>query len=930
MVCLLYSAVVFCCCSAASQPNAATAKDKTDGLNVDTNHRLCRTLDRAADKPLGSPLIIRHVAGSDVKKGRLIHEPAVSTDPEMHNADRDGQQQELKDRNKMMASLKVAADAETKVEDDAKGEPEVVDLAAAGGVSAGGKFDDYAVMLDKDISQGRTTNAADRALRVAPFTLASHAISLMASEVVGGGGDSDDEAGDGNWLPTGTPATLSKSPLGSSSSAQLSSHRSVQHMLKQIQDNGERINERISSRDFGARRRLPAVPVDAVDSDIPTSSHSAKSDGSGEALLEHRPIRSVLEELHRPAIRSPKSSGKNSVSPRQLPDPSAIKHTVITNSQLSQPKPENLSNFPPGDEIGMKCNRGLLQPSSCSKHSVPDDNLPNTAMSIHDNNIPAERMPSGKLMDNKHDDVANALCGQIYTDTATKPAENETNVEIPDHCASVNSVPVDSLATYDRDLPAYSVDLVASESRPQKWPDSAHDILPVTKSVCRGTADGESPRNTVNDEPDRKSVLSECLQFPITRLSDPDDVPLCAQSSVIPGSIMTDSYSTKCTSAVCFLNEAIAQNIESVSERAFDQMCPTSPSAGARNRTDTVTDVGLKRDDSVDAEYVYRNLVDTLPTSPRRALVMSSEIAGLLRNDATKHNDSHNSVVNCDQLAAVSLPNTSCPEVNDTDAVSNAWPMFTSPSARGKNNTATTCDISFLLHNDRLVHNEVIEQNAGEKADSDNLPAAAVAKTSSNLKSDVDWLSVETGRRIQLFNELSKPPLLTAASEQNMKSSTCTVTSDNHNIIGVKDEVPFCLAGPKRALYTQNSSAVVPSISAVIKTGGQPLTALGTAMNLPGNVPAKSDQLTGVHVPVIRSTNAAQTTTVSSTAEKHLGMNQRKPGNAAVKIGHIALSRVTGLPPPIRLSTHSPQPPTEPASRPAAAATQARFVCVAF
>jgi len=940
--CLLYPGVFLCFCSDAVQPNDNAAKgDTVDVLNVDTNHRLSRTLERVAEKPLGSPLIIRHVA-SDVKKRELRQEPAASTGPGMDNTSNTGECNDanVKEDNKRMGTKSVT-DAQTEVVGDVKGEAKVA-LLAAGCNSTGVGFDDFAVMLEHETSQGRTTNA-DRALRVAPFTHASHGASLMMSEVVGGGGgDSDDEAGDGNALQmAGTPATLSKSPLGSSSSAQLSGHRSVQHMLKQIQDAGERINERISSRDFGARRRLPAVPVDAVDSDLPTSSQSAKSDGSGEAQPEHRPIRSVLEELHRPAIRSPKSHVKNSGSPsamsRLLPDPSAIKQTTGTDNQLIQSTPDDskVSDFPPNNEIGIKCNRQLLADSSTKL----DGHLRNPGLSIQDVEVPVEGKQPNKLPECLVTDVADAVCRQL-PDTASLPSNNETGAKItkfPDPSAVECSDPVDNRVTlvksfYDRALLAYAMDLIAAENCPENLNqlDGRHNTTtPVSKLLGRGIADGESPRNTIGDEIDRKSMINEHLQSPIIKPSDLDRVPVCEHCSVIPHCITMDSYAAKCTLAECFQTEPGARKVESLSQCAFSPEYP-SLSTAAGNKLDVITEVELKDGPNVDSEYVCRHSVVKILTSPYQAHLTSSVAAELFLNDSQKCNEGCSVTFDRDQLAAVSVPNTSCLAANDAVALSYASPIDTYPSLCSMNNTVTSQhDVPFLSHNDKHVHNEVIKQNIRADTDGDRSSAAVTAETSDKFKSVSDWLRIEAGHDIELCHETSAPSALMAVgpvvtNEQNVKSSLRIVTSDSHVSTAVIGEEPFCLAGPKRVLHSQNSTAAVSSVSGVIKTGSQPLTAVSTAVNLAGSVPVRTDRLIGAHIPVIRS--AAQTTTVSSAAEKHIAGNQRKPSNVAGKIGQNTLSRVTGLAPPIRLSNHSPQPPTEPASKPAAAAAQARFV----
>ena len=982
-------------CSAALQPNITARKDNTDVLNADTNRRLSRTLDRVSDKQLASPLIIRHVAGSvtpEAKKSHLHQQPVASTVHRMDitsSADRHdddglanmkGDQDcgpKLKDHNKK-TETKLVTDAETEVVDDEKDEVKVTH-PAAGCDSAGVKFEKFAVMSECEISQGYTTNAADRALRVAPFTNASHAISLMCSEVVGGGGDSDEEAGDGNMLVT--PAASSKSPLGSSSSAQMSGHRSVQHMLKQIQDAGERLNERISSRDFGARRRLPTVPVDAVnDSDMPTSSQSAKSDGSGgEAHAEHRPIRSVLEELPRPAIRSPRSIAKNPGSPsvksRQLPDPSAVRHLAQTD-QSTQKKPENLklSDCSPDNETDLKCNRQLLDPSS-TKHSILDDHLLNPALLIHDVDIATGEKHPMKLSDSLQNNVDSAGCEQL-PDTVTKPkasmtsmqpdyvcdiltysaeknlgnlklssklAESEADAEskeFPDLYAAKNSVAVDCQVTsmqsfHDPDVTAESVDLKIPESRPEnfKWSDSTHCTAAVTKLVGRGMADGESPRNTISDEIAGKFAVSERLQSPTMKLSDLDCVPVCKQTSPVHccncAVVVTNSNTAKHISAGCFRTESAGQRIHTLSQCALDQMQHEylSSSAAAGNQIDFITEDELKQDPNVCGDSLVK-----LETRQPQASVTSSDVAKLLWNKNQKGNEGHKVTVHRDQLTAISVPNASSPAMSDADTATNAKPIDTCSSLHSTFNSVTAHrDTLFLLHNDKhICNNEVIEENAEQRSHNNSSSLAEIASTSNKLKSGDNWLHTETDLNTDLCHKTStsvaaSPVATNELVELNMKSSNCVFTSANCVSCGVIDGDPFRFAGPKRALFSQSTSAVVSSSSAFIKTGSQPVTVLSTATNMSGNVPAKNDRLTDAHMPLIRSTHAADTTTVSSAADKHVSVNQRKPGNVAVNIGHTALSRVTAVHQPIRLSTRSPQPPTEPASSPAIAASQARF-----
>jgi len=983
------------------QPNIIAVEAKTDVLNADTNHRLSRTLDRVADKPLASPLIIRHVAGTAASDGKKDLAPATSTGHGLDStSNADGlanmrgdpdSGQKLRDGDKKM-EMKMAADAETELADDREDETGVAHVAA-GCESTGVRLEDFAVTLERDVSQGYMTNAADRALRMAPFTHASYGVSLMCSEVAGGGGaDSDDEMCEGNVLVAGTPVMSSKSPLGSSSSAQLSGHRSVQHMLKQIQDAGERINERISSRDFGARRRLPAVPADAInDSDVPTSSHSARSDGSGEAHPEHRPIRSVLEELPRPAIRSPKTLAKKPGSPsalsRQLPDASVVKNLARTDNQLIQIKPETpkLAECPPpDDEIGMKCKQQLFDPSS-TLHSVLGDYLPNAEPLIQSMDVPVEEKQSEKLSDQRHIEVATTECRHCrhLLDTASKSsvvvdnqvtpmqpsyvrdilvysadmkpenlkqlsnlAESEADAnrgEFPDTSATKLLVPVDSRvnrvqSVYDADLLAYSVDLIASERCPEKlkWSESQHDVSAVAKLSGRGMADGESPRNTVNDEVDGKVAVAECLQSPMLKLSDVDSMRPCEQCCAVTSCkrdavVAADGDAIKCTSADSTHVELNTRRTEALSKCDSDPMYAfvSSSAVATSNRVEFVAED--EDGPNTEAKCVCEDLLVKLQAS-----VTSSDIGQLLSSDNQRCNEVHVSSVDCDQLAAVTMLNSSSPTINDADAGKKAGKLMdTLPSLHSKDTVHH--DMSCILHNDKHICDEAVVEHAEERTPCNSIPVASIAKTSDKLKSGDNCLHTEAAQNINICCKTSDISPLTVGSSAtateinalNTKSSAGVVTNASHDSSGVKET--FRLAGPKRVLSSQNSSIVVSSGSAVIKTGGKPLS---TVANFAGNVTAKNDRSTGTYTPLIRSTHAMHTTTVNSTAtavdqrnSTAVAVNQRKPSSVAVKIGRSALSHITtGLPPPIRLSSHSPQPPTEPASRPAVAAAQARFV----
>jgi len=275
--CFVLSCVLLC--SGAMQQDTAPALDGVHVLNIDMNCRLSR------------------------QKGGHSAEDTDRSKPRFAT-------RRSSDADKLNRGFAVGPDA--RADTDA----EVV------GGRTGMEFEGVEHPVE-EMSHGHTTNVANEALRMAPFTQASHGVSSLVSEVAPDcGNDIDDERdlGDGTGkLRADAPAALSRSPLSSSSSTPLSGHRLVQHMLKQIQDAGERINERISARDFGARRRLPTVP--RMDSDPP-----ARGDPGGPER-HRRPVCSALEELPRRVFWDRKSPTRNSgcATPRLLPDTAAVK-----------------------------------------------------------------------------------------------------------------------------------------------------------------------------------------------------------------------------------------------------------------------------------------------------------------------------------------------------------------------------------------------------------------------------------------------------------------------------------------------------------------------------------------------------------------------------------------------------------------------------
>ena len=160
----------------------------------------------------------------------------------------------------------------------------------------------------------------ERALRAAPYTLISQFLSLVSSD---DDSMSDDDASDAQRKSRSRPSPLKGHVAvdnvhlqpGSSGSVELSRPQSLNsllttlyekrrgaHILRQIQDNGEKIQEKINARDFGYRRRdllAHELSKDTL-SDV-ASVHSAKSDQTGSNVSpDHkRPVVCALDELQR-------------------------------------------------------------------------------------------------------------------------------------------------------------------------------------------------------------------------------------------------------------------------------------------------------------------------------------------------------------------------------------------------------------------------------------------------------------------------------------------------------------------------------------------------------------------------------------------------------------------------------------------------------
>lgn len=963
-LCLLIFTVF---CSSGLQSNTPAVKD--DILNIDTNRRISKTPDRVASS---SPLIIRLVAGSAPgdKKSRLDQKLVAAASGEVDGAptafERDGS---VDIRSSQDQGPRTSVDNKN-MEKRTAADAEVVGSRKVETMD-GTKFGDF-VTTDADaISYGHTaTNAADRALCVAPFTHASHGVSLMCSEVAGGGADSDEEMGDAGQLLAGGLAVQTKSPLGSSSSTQPSSRRSVQHMLKQIHDAGERINERLGARDFGARRRLPAVPADTVhDSDMLTSSQSAKSDGSGEAHLDHRPVRSVLEELPRLAIRSPRSLGKNSATPsgisRQLPDASAVKHSAKTDEQPISAKPENLllTDCPPSDEMCIKFSR-QLQDLSSAVCSMQVDNQLNPTHLVYNDDVPADGKQPAQLSDDRSNDVVNKECrplpapttepfilldkqvstvppicvtGDIQTHLAEKKPESLQQLgkladsaavakseKFPDPSAAKCCEPLDSQLIHmqlacDPQIPEQSFQLMALESRPAenlKCLDSLHDSIPFSNFTGRGVADGESPRNTISDEVDGKMALGEHPQSPITKLSGVDNLLLCHLCSETDDCrcevVERENNAVNSTSAECFQTGSNSWKIKTVSKCSSDLVSPEclALSNAVVSGIDFITGNESRHYLKAAADHVCVDADVKLQTHSSQASATSGDIAEMLWSG--NGNEGPRATVNHEQ----SVPNTSSRE---TKNISLASCELTDASLVSNNNSNERLQslVSFIWCDEKKIHKDAVTENAAEMMHN--------SSSADKLRSDDNELHSETGTSETSALRTSSPNAIDELSKPKTKSSKCVYASPNSGGHVVRANEPFCLVGPRRALSTQNTFVSASTSSAVLETSGQTPAAVCFAGNFTGNVPVKNDQLLSAHVPIIRGKNAANATAVSSATKKPVAVNQRKPGSVAVNVACSGLSGTIHLSSRVRLSAHSPQPPTKPASIPAVAATQARL-----
>ena len=153
----------------------------------------------------------------------------------------------------------------------------------------------------------------DHATRAAPYTVFSQfQASMVSSEE-----DTDDEHStrfDSVAKPT---LAIGQSPF--------SERRRGSHILKHIQDASEKINEKLTAREFGKRRELSMEFH--KDSD---SMRDYADESFSHMLSEHRPIKSILDEIPKPkfSTKSPSSPAKLSSLPRMLSSP------LISHQQL--------------------------------------------------------------------------------------------------------------------------------------------------------------------------------------------------------------------------------------------------------------------------------------------------------------------------------------------------------------------------------------------------------------------------------------------------------------------------------------------------------------------------------------------------------------------------------------------------------------------
>jgi hypothetical protein len=141
----------------------------------------------------------------------------------------------------------------------------------------------------------------DHATRAAPYTLASQfQVSMASSEE-----DTDDEH-------STKFDSMAKPPLGLGQSP-FSERRRGSHILKHIQDASEKLNEKLSAREFGKRRELSMEFHRESD-----SMREFADESFSHVLSEHRPIKSILEEIPKPkfSTRSPSSPAKLSCLPK--------------------------------------------------------------------------------------------------------------------------------------------------------------------------------------------------------------------------------------------------------------------------------------------------------------------------------------------------------------------------------------------------------------------------------------------------------------------------------------------------------------------------------------------------------------------------------------------------------------------------------------
>lgn len=341
----------------------------------------------------------------------------------------------------------------------------------------------------------------DHATRAAPFTIASQFQASMASSEEDTDGEEEQSP---HYESLTKPSILGGGTAGSNPGAittavtpsPFQERRRSSHILKQLQDTSEKLNEKIGSRSFGRRRDLSfefQKDTGILDNGASRSTQDEKADESlvKESLQkpssEYRPVRSILEEIPKPkfSTKSPSSPAKLSTLPK---NPSPVKPY----SPIEPPAPVNTT-----------CEPDIRLPRQNGHHDGEEGD---------DNNLDA-KTPIASPTKTLGVDLSSrtSVNGGVTTPTAVRGPEQAVEIVLVSGETSLKAVsvtdPVVSLPEVQASMVPDNVSSGSSGSDTEAQPNQAvngdlvqQKLLALGLEEERGVADGESPRRPTGEE----------------------------------------------------------------------------------------------------------------------------------------------------------------------------------------------------------------------------------------------------------------------------------------------------------------------------------------------------------------------------------------------------------------------------------------------